>query len=101
MSDKKKKTPQTAYSASREWESLQPQRDEVKAEINKNSVRPINWSVLRNSSTAIKRAKKEYNDQNKSSHKFVTERVENVSLLAKALETRSANSNLRGAAFKL
>ena len=46
MSDKKKKTPQGAYSASREWESLQPQRDEVKAEINKNSVRKIDWTSI-------------------------------------------------------
>ena len=46
MSNKRKKTPQGAYSASREWESLQPQRDEVEAEINKNSVRKIDWTNI-------------------------------------------------------
>ena len=87
MSDKKKKTPQGAYSASREWESLQPQRNEVKAEINKNSVRKIDWTNIRNSKTAVKRAKKEYNDQDKSSLKFVQGRIENVNLVVKAIES--------------
>jgi hypothetical protein len=101
MSDKKKKTPQGAYSASREWESLQPQRDEVKAEINKNSVKKIDWSLIHNSKTAIKRAKKEYKDQSKTSLKFVQDRVENVNLLVHAIENKTAPSNLKAAAFKL
>jgi hypothetical protein len=78
MSDKKKRTPQTAYSSTKEWESLQPQRDEVKAEINKNSVKPINWTLLHNSRTAVKREKAEFNKQNKTGAKFQQELVDNI-----------------------
>jgi seryl-tRNA synthetase len=75
MSDKKKRTPQTAYSSTKEWESLQPKRDEVKAEINRNSVRKIDWNLLHNGKTAIKREIKEFNKQNKQGGKFAEERV--------------------------
>ena len=78
MSEKRKKTPQTAYSGSREWEALQPKRDEVKAEINCNSVRKIDWSLLRNSHTAIKREKKEFNSQIKTGAKFQKELVDDI-----------------------
>ena len=78
MIDKKKRTPQAAYSSTKEWESLQPKRDEVKAEINCNSVRKIDWSLIRNSKTAIKREKDEFNKQNKSGAKFQEKLVDNI-----------------------
>ena len=78
MSDKKKRTPQTAYSSTKEWESLQPKRDEVKAEINMNSVRPINWAQVRNGKPNINKAKKDFKDQNKTSAKFQAELVDEI-----------------------
>jgi len=93
MSDKKKKTPQTAYSASREWESLQPQRDEVKAEINRNSVRPSKLAELRYGRKTIAREKLEYNKQDKGNLKFVTARVEMFSLLNPLFEAKTASFN--------
>lgn len=79
MNNKKKNTRQSAYSASKEWETLQPKRDEVKAEINCNSVKKVDWSLLLNSKTIIKREKAEFNKQNKQGKNFASERV---SLLA-------------------
>lgn len=81
MNNNKKKSPWSPFNAAKEWEMLQPQRDEVKAE-NHRPRRVVN--IERNSKSAVKRAKKEHNNQNQMSASFLEERQNILGIMVEA-----------------
>jgi len=97
MSKPTKKHSATAFNAGLEWDMLQPKRDEVSSEINSSPRKAPNFALERNSSTAIKRAKSEFKKQDKSSKKFLEERMENVSLV---VEAQNKWPGLKASSFK-
>jgi hypothetical protein len=55
----------------------------IQKEINANIIKPIDWSI-KNSKTAVKRAKMEYNSQNQNNPIFKLEREANITVITNA-----------------
>jgi hypothetical protein len=80
---KQRKAPLTWHPSDAETPAMVELRTQIKKEINANIVVPIDWSI-KNSRLAVKRAKMEYNSQNKNNPIFQLERTANISVITDA-----------------
>jgi len=81
---KKRKAPATWHPSDAETPAMVELRAQIKKEINANIVKPIDWSLCKNSRLAVKRCKAEYNNQNPDNPIFKLERKANIDVIVDA-----------------